>query len=896
MASATAHGGSTSTASPASLALREAAARRPDSVAIDVGDRTVSFGELNSQADCLAQRLMEGGRHGDRIAVRANGTHASAVGFVAIQRAGMVSVPIDPTTPNERVREILADVRAALLLSDVEADEDRSMPTGHPLTFGADEVARPTDRDRGELVSIVYTSGSSGAPKGIMIGREQMDQTFVALPSPDTSPGARLGVIFAGTTGNIERLVVAALFRQGSLVSYEIRRHGIVPLAAWLEQERIVDVSIVPTVLRHLLSTLSPEQRFPDLRTVVLSGETCMWEDVTRLRGHLSPDATIVNAFGLTEAAGIASLHITPDIPAGEGPVPAGKLSATARVTIVGNDGEPVAQGQPGEIVVEGPDCALGYWHRPDLTKSVFTEMPSGHRRVRTGDAGRIRDDGMLEHLGRLDHVVKISGNRVELGEVESALGKLDGVAAAAAATYVDDTLSTRLTACAIPSRAAALDPRVLRALLARRLPGYMLPDQIVIVDELPQLAGGKIDRDGVAALRGTAPTRSADQTAARSGLEHLLTQIWCDVLDVNAVEVDDDFFELGGDSIRAARVFVELERRHDIDRPLSLIFEAPTIATLALALADSSGWGALLPAQTSGSRPPLFVVHDGAGNVAHSRSLAGELGPEQPIYGIRCEELNGTPLRAESLEDLAATYIERVRELFRHGPYVLYGASDGGTIAMEMSRQLKSADEQVPLVILGDTLAPPGPDLSARWRRAARLRKARQSRMAGPALKRGETIPLVDRETHLMHEFNRLMGEYRLRPPFADRVVLLRTEDTYHPPDRGWNRVAGVTPQIIDVPGSHYALCREGSSAYVGPVIARALDEYVNLGHDEAREQPDGLVAQLVARLAAAEQRVREVEAEHDALVATRVVRLAHHWWRARQSLRLRRRSKLPD
>jgi acyl-coenzyme A synthetase/AMP-(fatty) acid ligase/thioesterase domain-containing protein/acyl carrier protein len=859
-------GRATRTASPASLALREAAAVRPEDTAIEVDNLTVRFGELNSQADCLAQRLVQGGHDGDRIALRANGTHASVVGFLAIARAGMVSVPIDPTAPDERVRATLADVEAVLLLTDVDGDQNLGVASGHPLTFAADRVPSPIDRDRGELVSIVYTSGSAGVPKGIMIGREQMDQTFVPGPEAETGPKARLGVIFAGTTGNIERLVASALFRRGTLVSYEIRRHGILPLGPWLERERIVTVSMVPTVLRHLLSALAPEQRLADLRTVVLSGETCTWEDVTRLRAHLSPDATIVNAFGLTEAAGIASLHITGDVRAGEGPVPAGGLSLTSRVTIVGDDGAPVAQGQRGEIVVEGPDCALGYWRRPDLTKSVFAEMPSGHRKVRTGDSGRIRDDGMLEHLGRLDHVVKISGNRVELGEVESALAKLEGVAAAAVATYVDDTFNTRLTACVIPRRGAELDRRVLRALLARRIPGYMLPDQIAIVDELPQLAGGKTDRAGVAALRGTEPARSAHRAAGRSALEGLLAEIWCDVLRLKAVDTDADFFALGGDSMRAARVFVELERRHGIDRPMSLLLEAPTIATLALALANTADWSALLPVQTSGSRPPLFVVHDGAGSAAYGRSLAGELGPDQPIYGIRCKGLDGTPLGSESLEDLAATYIELVRELHPRGPYVLYGVSHGGTVAMEMARQLKGADERVPLVILGDSWAPVGPRLSTRGLCAARLRELRQmsgwgrlrhfgllakrqlayrarllgrearaerqqERMVSQALERAEKVPTVARRMHVMREFRRLVDEYRPRPPVADRVVLLRAEGALDRPDRGWSELVGGALEIIDVPGRHGDLCREASSAYAGPVLAGALDAYVGTG-----------------------------------------------------------------
>ncbi len=242
----------------------------------------------------------------------------------------------------------------------------------------------------------------------------------------------------------------------------------------------------------------------------------------------------------------------------------------------------------------------------------------------------------MLEHLGRLDHLVKISGNRVELGEVENALARLDGVAAAAASTYVDETDSTRLTACVMPNAGAVLDPRLLRAALSRRLPGYMIPDHIALVDAVPQLPGGKIDRARVAELRSTDPGGASGQGPARTALERSLVTIWRDVLGVEEVGVDDDFFELGGDSIRAARLFVELERQCGIDRPMSLLADAPTIASLALALADDSVWKSLLAVQTNGTKPPLFVVHDGIGSLFYARGLTAELGPDQPIYGIR--------------------------------------------------------------------------------------------------------------------------------------------------------------------------------------------------------------------------------------------------------------------
>lgn len=851
-----------STASQASLALREVASKRPLDVALQVDEHCVSFEELNVQADQLAQRLLQEGDEGDRVALRAAGTHSCAVGFVAIQRAGMVSVPVDPTAPHDRIRTILADVEASLLLSDVDGDDLLRGFAGHPLTFGADMDPIPVDRERGELVSIVYTSGSTGTPKGIMLGREQIDETLTSLPRVGVGPGSRVGGLIAGTVGYIERLIDAALFLESTLVSYEIRRHGIVPLGSWLERERIVAFATVPTVLRSLLATLPPDQQFPALRTVVLSGETSTWEDVKQMRRHLSPDATIINAFGLTETAGIASLFITADMPVGSGPLPAGNLSARAVVTIVGEDGAPVADGEPGEIVVEGRGCALGYWRRPDLTESVVTVMPSGQRRIRTGDGGRIRSDGMLEHLGRLDHLVKISGNRVELGEVEHALAQLDGVAAAAAATYTDDTESTRLTACVMPSAGAVLDPRLLRSSLSRRLPGYMVPDHIAVVDALPQLPGGKADRARVAELRDTDVGGTSDEDGSRSPLERSLLEIWRDVLGLRQIGVNDDFFELGGDSIRAARLFVELDRRCGIDRPVSLLAEAPTVAALALALVDGSDWESLLAVQTSGTEPPLFVVHDGMGSVYYARGLVAALGAHRPVYGIRCQGLSGQPAPERSLDELAANYIARMKALYPHGPYVLYGASLGGIVAMEMARQLIDEGEDVPLVAVGDSTAPTAfrPSTSTRERGRARLEELRE--MSPPAqigriwwlakrqvaarvrrlgkeartahreelllsraLERAQPIPLAVRGRYVLREYGRLLVGHTPRPPYPRRVLLLRTGGPGQVPDRGWRALVGKALEIVDVPGTHNDLGREASGAYIGPVLAQALD-----------------------------------------------------------------------
>jgi acyl-coenzyme A synthetase/AMP-(fatty) acid ligase/thioesterase domain-containing protein/acyl carrier protein len=843
----------TGTASRSSLALRELAAERPTAPAVLVDEACVTYEQLNREADQLAYRLADEYPGGSHIALRTAGTHATAVGFLAIQRAGMVSVPVDPTAPRERVQTILTDVEASLLLSDIDGDDEFPLPTGQPLFHGAEAPADATDRYRGELASIVYTSGSTGTPKGIMLGREQIEGTLSSLPDVGIAPGARVGGLVAGTVGYIERLVDAVLFLRSTLVSYEIRRLGLVPLGAWMARERIVAFATVPTVMRSLLSTLPPDQRFADLRVVVLSGETSTWEDVEQIRRHLTDEAVIVNAFGLTETAGIASLTISADTHAGTGPLPAGVVSPDVKLTIVDETGKPAAAGDPGEIVVESPRNALGYWKRADLTNSAFTELPNGARRVRTGDGGRIRPDGMLDHLGRLDHLVKVSGNRVEFGEVEAALSRLDGVAAAAVATYIDASESTRITACVAPSTGAALDGRALRSGLSRQLPGYMIPDHIAVVDVIPQLPGGKTDRAAVAALRTSEQSSVNGQPSGLSPLESTLREIWSDVLGVKVTNVNDDFFELGGDSMRATRMFIELERRCGIDRPMSLIAEAPTIASLALLLGDESTWNAPLAVQTEGSRPPIFFIHDGAGSLSCGRAMATELGSDQPLYGIRCSGLNGAPVRVANLEELAATYIDQIRSLYPHGPYTFFGASLGGLIAMEMARQLKEHGEEVPFVALGDSTAPVPPaavlaaaraqrsvrenivltvkrQVAYRWRRLGSEARdgRRQQRAVDRAVAQGHPIPVFARGRHVMRVYGALLLDYHARGPFPDRVLLLRAGGPDLVPDRGWNTLVADRLQIVDVPGTHPDLGRESSSSYVGPVLAKALANLV--------------------------------------------------------------------
>ncbi len=700
-----------------SLRLRYLAARRPDLPAVQVDEQRLTYGTLNRRVDELAARLLADLGLGDQcIGLQCEGTIEMFVGALGISRAGKISVPIDPTAPPERVSTILKDVEACLLLSDVGQD-DIGVELARPSLHTAPIPAGGVDAPMGRIASVVFTSGSTGVPKGIVIPLEHrvnLRQASIFSTIGEIHEGEVIGSLAAGTVGFAEVLVHSAVHLGVTLDAYEIRRLGLGPLAAWLERSKVRGFVTVPTVLRYLLPTLPAGKIFPNLDAVILTGETATWEDVRELWPHLREGALVYNFFGLTETNAVAVMAIA-EIPEGAtGPLPAGRPVPGVSLTIVDEDGAKVTPGERGEIVVEGSGCTLGYWRRPELTARTFSVLPDGTRRVRTGDAGRWRRDGLLEHLGRLDHVVKVSGHRIDLGDIEANLRTVKGVASAAAAAYEDAEGNTRLLAFAVAQPGHLLHPWALRAALARRLPGPMLPDRVELVEVLPQLPNGKVDRSRLPRI---VSEPSVDDATASSGLQRQLAGLMAKILDLASVAPGDDFFQLGGDSLRAARLFTELETNLGIVRPVSMLLEASTPRALASAIeAGAETLGLLLPIQVEGQRPPLFVVHDGAGEVYYAGPLAAALGGDQPVYGIQPPLFFDADAAESTIEELATRYVAEVRRFRSSGPYLLYGHSLGGLIAYEMARQFQLAGAAVGLLGLGDSSAPPAPRDGGRW------------------------------------------------------------------------------------------------------------------------------------------------------------------------------------
>lgn len=846
--------------------LRDIAASDPHRAAVVMGDRSLSYAVLDRQVDVLARVLLDAvPADGEvRVALRILDGIGLAVSSLAVARAGLISVPIDPTAPLDRVQAMLEAADARIVVSDVLGDDVALRAVNVevlPLdVFDHDDgpVERIERKPRAEeLSSIVFTSGSTGVPKGILLpqtSRSSFAQVLAILPPLPRA--VRWGLLSAGSVGLSELGFHGAVQIGATLHLYDARRLGLAPYFDWIRDERIQLCTTVPTVLR-LATAAVPDPAFaPDLELVVFGSEPATWEDVALLRTCASPEVQVINIYGLSECSTVAAGVVRVGDEIGSGPLPVGHPVEGVRITVEDPDGVAVAPGAVGEIVVDSEMTALGYLGDAAATASRFVSVGEGRRRFRTGDVGRVVD-GQLQHLGRIDHQVQISGVRVELGEVEVTLRRLPHVAAAAAASYVDARGHTRIVAFAVPAHGEMLHAEVLRRALARTLSRHAVPDRVLVVAEIPQLAAGKVDRRAFVELAQKADAAAPATTRAATPREAVLQALFADVLDRDAVGLDDDFFALGGDSLRAASLVAGLGERLGIEAPLAVLLEAPTPSTLAAAL-ELGRDSRVVVVRAGGDDTPLFLVHDGGGGIIWAAPLAAEVGGERPVYAIApdpLEAVQATP----SFEHLARSYVEDLRRVQPTGPYLLFGSSLGGLIAFAMTRELERAGESVALLCLGDAPAP-GALMPETFSERARRRATEMRGLPAPELARA-VLGYAERQARhrailarewwtarrgvpdatpkaqvpegiwqlgddALRAFGMLAIRYRPDAAVAAPTVLIRAGGVHQQDDLGWRRWAQRL-EVRAVPGDHWTYLHDTNLLDVARELRAALKHH---------------------------------------------------------------------
>ena len=685
------------------------ARERPDALAIAFAeDVEVTYGALNARANRVAHRLRRlGARPEARVGVCMRRTPEMVAAMLGVLKSGAAYVPLDPTHPPARVAAVLRGAGAAAVLTDTASREALDGAAGvmaialDALDLGGESDADP---DGGaapaNLAYVISTSGSTGGPKGVEIEHRGavalLDWVRRTVPREE-----RVSVLASSsiTFDPVLMEVWGTLSWGGAMV---LTGGPLEPLPAGCEPRLGF---MVPSVAAELLR----ERRFPPSLRVLMIGGEAVAPALAREVYALGTVQRAIDVYGPTEDT---TYSTTWEIPRDVRRMSVGAPVSNGRAYVLDEALRPAPVGVPGEIWLGGAGVARGYAGRPALTAERFLPDPwgtPGSRMYRSLDAGRRLDDGTLEYLGRRDAQVKVRGVRIETGEVETALAAHPAVAGAA--VDARGAAEARRLVAWLVARADQARPTAaeLRQHLRARLPDAMVPAAFAWMDALPRTASGKTDRRALADPPADDAQATGRATQPRSPMESKLAGIWADVLGLERVGIHDDFFDLGGHSIIAARLAARVRAELGRELPLAAILRAPTVARLAGVLAGERAavHPPLIPLQPAGGRPPLFLAPPGGGHVVCYHHLAGLLGADQPVYGLQARGIDDGHAPMETVEEVAAFFAAAVRELQPEGPYLLGGWSFGGLVAWEMGRQMRAAGCDVGLVALLDTGVP---------------------------------------------------------------------------------------------------------------------------------------------------------------------------------------------
>jgi amino acid adenylation domain-containing protein len=696
------------------------AQRTPHAVAVKCGKRQLSYKELEKQADKLSHLLRSMGVGPDQaVAICAERSVEMIVAILAVLKAGGAYVPLDPAYPTERLELMLADCQASALLIQSHLASSRLFRRIRTILLDSEQWQKTTFETSepqstiqfDNLAYIMYTSGSTGAPKGVPVTHGNLAHSNQARLKYYKDPVASFLLLSSYAFDSSIAGIFHSLATGGTLVipapEFRWQPEEIVRLIA---ENQITHTLTFPSLYSELLDHADPSQ-IASLQTVMVAGEACPRQLVND-HYRILPQTALFNEYGPTEAAVWSSVY---ECEPGEsdGTVPIGRPIANTQLYVLDRNGEPVPALVPGELYVGGDGVTPGYWDRPDLTEAAFVSNPfSGDpvatdpaaKLYRTGDMVRYLPDGNLEFLGRRDQQVKIRGLRIELGEVEAILAQHPDVREAVVVTHSNGSGEPQLAAYVATREEFNTSSNELRIFLKRRLPNYMVPSAFHLRRALPRTANGKVDRSRLllseSVLADVAP---APICVPKNDVEKRLLAIWQRVLKTDSQDVTQDFFAMGGHSLLAAQLLAGIEK--EFGRPLSLafVFQAPTIEQMAESLSQAGKSlrdRAIVPIQPNGTKPPLFWIRGGP----RFRLLAQKLGLDQPFFGLDLPYTDSSKLPVPyRFEDIAELLVQALQEAQPRGPYFLAGLCVNAVLAYEVARQLLQRGEEVALLALFD-------------------------------------------------------------------------------------------------------------------------------------------------------------------------------------------------
>ncbi|WP_220634943.1 non-ribosomal peptide synthetase [Georgfuchsia toluolica] len=597
-------------------------ARTPDAVAVVFGERQLSYRQLNERANQVAHYLRRRGVGPEvLVGVCLERSPEMVVGLLGVLKSGAAYVPLDPTYPPERLDFMARDAGLRLLLTERKSRHLFAESGAEAVCLDTDwqaialeSATNPvTTASPDNLAYVIYTSGSTGQPKGAMILHGGLVNYLCwAIGAYGLEEGASVPVHSSISFDLTVTSLYPPLLVGGhvELLPEEVGAQNL--LAALRRRKNRGLVKITPAHLELLGQQLAPHEVAQMSNAFVIGGENLLAENLRLWRQH-APATRLINEYGPTETVvGCCVYEVQPEDPH-SGSVPIGRPIANTCLYVLDADLQPVLPGVAGELYIGGAGVARGYLNRPQLTAEKFLADPfSGvvdARLYKTGDLARYRPDGILEYLGRIDSQVKIRGYRIELGEIEVNLAAHPGVQSCAVVAREDEPGNRQLVAYVVPGKEAPPTAAAVKDFLKQRLPDYMVPAQCVFLDAFPLTRNGKIDRNALPAVTYADVAVAARFIAPRTELERELAAIWMKLLNLEHIDIHDDFFDLGGQSLMAIKIVSRIREVFAVDLPLRNLFEHPTVAGLAEVI-DKLAWLApsQIPSADLGGREEITI------------------------------------------------------------------------------------------------------------------------------------------------------------------------------------------------------------------------------------------------------------------------------------------------
>ena len=679
-----------------------AAERTPDAIALIYGEQQLSFATLHEQATRLARRLAAlGVGPGVIVGIALPRTPNLVVAVLAVHKAGGAYLALDPSYPAERIRFIVADATAPVILTNailapVFAD------SGAQLLFDTEpedvktELAELVPARPGDLAYVLYTSGSTGHPKAV--GIEHRNVINLLLWGRSIVSDSELRGILFSTSLNFD-LSAFEMFLPLAFGGCMVMVENLLALRTAPQREKVHLVNTGPSLLDSLLRTGALPS---GVTTVILAGEKLSRYLASSLF-DAAPGVRLLNCYGPTETTVYSSCALID--PAARSEPTIGRAIWNTTLHVLGSGLDLLPPGAEGELFIGGAGVARGYLGRIELTAERFMPNPyQAGQLYRTGDRVRWRSDGELEFLGRTDDQMKINGVRVEPEEIEAALLALPEIAAAVVALSKDTASVSRLVAYLVPSHGAMPELDNVRAALERQLPRNMVPSSFVCLDAMPMTPNGKLDRKALPEPPREEVRVSGNHLPATK-LEREIAEIWEDVLQSSApIGIHSNFFDLGGDSLALLTLFAAIEARFGRHLTVDVLTRGLTIAELAQVLAGDESprttTNPVVALQPVGYLPPFFCVHGIGGDVMHLHRLAVHMGTDRPFFGLR-----RTPEASltDTISQIAARHVAAMLLQQPTGPYYLGGHSFGAMIAYEIGLQLVERGHEIGLLAIID-------------------------------------------------------------------------------------------------------------------------------------------------------------------------------------------------